>query len=125
MRFKCENLLYELSFDGTILKYTRKPLLRLILLNPFGTKQLEFCAKEISKCDNSSILNMLNSYRLELAQWNPASDKMQYRKLPGIYLLGMDRLHTSVLSRIIHHETRLDKKKQTWFIPRDYGRMVS
>ncbi len=120
MHFKYENMLYKLSFDGTILKYTRKPLLRWLLLNPFGTRKVEFPAREISDCQTFTVNPIIHSFRLVVAQWHPVKNEMTYRGVSPIYIIGGNKLCTSALSRIIYHETILDKKQQTWFIPRDY-----
>lgn len=124
MRFKYENLFYKITFDGSILSYSSKRLLRWFLLRPFEPCWAEFPVNEISTCKTSAVSSKLNCYQFELASWNTSSGQAKYRKLPGIYLRNDDVSAIADLSKIIDYETRMDKKQQNWFIPRYYSRMT-
>ncbi len=124
MRFNYENLLYKITFDGTILKYTKKRLLRWLTLSVFDRRQTEFPVTEISACKTKNPFYIFKTHQFELARWNQATGKMSHATLSAIYLFRWHESAISDLSRVINHETMMDKRQQTWFIPRDYGRMV-
>lgn len=124
MSFKYSNLLYKLSFDGMILKYQMRPLLRFLLLRSITATTLEFCVRDISKYRSKGFHPLMKGYKLELSQWNTAINSFTQRNIPTIYLLNLSKKHISALNTIVELELSLDKSKPNWFLPRDYGRMV-
>ncbi len=115
---KTRNAFYELKFDGDLLLYRTRVLLRLITL--FSNKSnLTIPVNIVSEFSQSSFLGLFNCYHLTIV--TNGLGKKKTRILPPIYLLRLPWSKTDrKFCSIVETEKDLNKRSIAWYVPRRY-----